>query len=242
MYRSVTEERFSNITLRVRNQVHHENERLSSVIYRLPPMVTRMRPAWRFGERRGGRPKNHTPHPLPRGLSRHGQAADRRTSKSSIRNSLSHFTAKGAHLYAEHSPERFKLFWKYQMRRVTGCTILMIVLTALAQPALARSYLNCSTRKVVMISAPSGDTSSTREEEIAFVIDEAAKTLTFSDNRPLTVTRLDKYWISANRDGIFHELDRRNGTLSYASSITKDGVTTTIVGSGRCEVAPAPMR
>ena len=242
MYQSVTEDRFSNITLRVRNQVHHENERLSSVIYRLPPMVTRMRPAWRFGERRGGRPKNHTPHPLPRGLSRHGQAADRRTSKSSIRNSLSHFTAKGAHLYAEHSPERFKLFWKYQMRRVTGCTVPMIVLTALAQPALARSYLNCSTRKVVMINAPSGDTSSTREEEVAFVIDEATKTLTFSDNRPLTVTRLDKYWISANRDGIFHELDRRNGTLSYASSITKDGVTTTIVGSGRCEVAPAPMR
>ncbi len=118
----------------------------------------------------------------------------------------------------------------------------MIVLTALAQPALARSYLNCSTRKVVMINAPSGDTSSTREEEVPFVIDEATKTLTFSDNRPLTVTRLDKYWISANRDGIFYEFDRRNGTLSYASSITKDGVTTTIVGSGRCEVAPAPMR
>ena len=128
------------------------------------------------------------------------------------------------------------------MRRVTECTVLMIALTALAQPALARSYLNCSSRKVVMISAPSGDTSSTREEEIAFVIDEAAKKLTFSDNRPLTVTRLDKYWISANRDGIFYEFDRRNGTLSYASSITKNGIATTIVGSGRCEVAPAPMR
>ena len=53
------------------------------------------------------------------------EAADRRTSKSSNRNSLSNFTANGAHLYAEHSPERFKLFWKYQMRRVTGCTVLM---------------------------------------------------------------------------------------------------------------------
>jgi hypothetical protein len=42
-------------------------------------------------------------------------------------------------------------------------------LTALVQAALARSYLNCSTRKVVIISAPSGDTSSTREEEVAFV-------------------------------------------------------------------------
>ena len=88
------------------------------------------------------------------------------------------------------------------MKRMTECTVLMIALTALAKPALARSYLNCSTRKVVMISAPSGDTSSTRDEEVAFVIDEAAKKLTFSDSRPLTVTRLDKYWISANRDDI----------------------------------------
>jgi hypothetical protein len=59
-----------------------------------------------------------------------------------------------------------------------------------------------------MISAPSGDTASTREEEIAFVIDEAAIKLPFSDNSPLTVTRLDKYWISANRDGIFYEVNR----------------------------------
>jgi hypothetical protein len=128
------------------------------------------------------------------------------------------------------------------MRRVTECTVLMIALTALAQPALARSYLNCSTRKVVMISAPSGDTSSTREEEIAFVIDEAAKKLTFSDNRPLTVTRLDKYWISANRDGTIYEFDRQDGTLTYASSTMQDGVTTTIVGSGQCAISLAPIQ
>lgn len=118
----------------------------------------------------------------------------------------------------------------------------MIALTAPAQPALARSYLNCSTRKVVMISAPSGDTSSTREEEVAFVIDEAAKKLTFSDNSPLTVTRLDKYWISANRDGIFYEVNRQDGTLTYASSTTQDSVTTTIVGSGQCAILPAPIQ
>ena len=181
-------------------------------------------------------------NPLPRGWSRQGQSAESRTSKSSSRISLSNFTAKGAHFYAEHSPERFKLFWKYQMRRVTECTVLMIALTALAQPALARSYLNCSTRKVAMISAPSGDTSSTREEGIAFVIDEATKKLTFSDNRPLTVTRLDKYWISANRDGIIYEFDRQDGTLTYASSTMQDGVTTTIVGSGQCAISPAPIR
>jgi hypothetical protein len=118
----------------------------------------------------------------------------------------------------------------------------MIALTALAQPALARSYLNCSTRKVVMISMPSGDTSSTKEEDLGFLIDEAAKTLTFSDNRPLTVIRLDNYWISANRDDIFYELNRRDGTLTYAGATTKGSTTTTIVGSGRCEIAPAPMR
>ena len=35
------------------------------------------------------------------------------------------------------------------------------------------------------------------------MIDEVGKKLTFSDNRPLSVTRLDKFWINANRDGIF---------------------------------------
>ena len=82
------------------------------------------------------------------------------------------------------------------MRRVTECVVLMIALTAMAQPAPALSYLSCSTRKVAMISAPSGDTSSTREEAVAFVIDETTKTLTFTDNRPLTVKRLDEYWIN----------------------------------------------
>ena len=128
------------------------------------------------------------------------------------------------------------------MKRVTECVVLMIALSALAQQALARSYLNCSTRKVVMISTPSGETSSTKEEDLGFLIDEAAKTLTFSDNRPLTVTRLDRSWISANRDGIFYEFDRQDGTLTYASSITRDSVTTTIVGSGRCEISPTPTR
>ena len=93
-----------------------------------------------------------------------------------------------------------------------------------------------------MISAPSGDTSSTRDEEVAFVIDEAAKKLTFSDSRPLTVTRLDKYRISASRDDIIYEFDRQDGTLTYAGSTMQDGATITIVGSGRCAISPAPIR
>ena len=128
------------------------------------------------------------------------------------------------------------------MKGMSNCIALMIALAALAQPVLARTYLNCSTRKVVIISAPSGDTLSRRDENLGFWVDDAAKTLTFVDNTSLTVTRLDRAWISADRDGIFYEFDRQGGTLTYAASTTKDDVTTTIVGSGRCEIAAAPMR
>jgi hypothetical protein len=128
------------------------------------------------------------------------------------------------------------------MKGVSECAVLTIALIALAQPALARTYLNCSTRKVVLVSAPAGDTSSAREENLGFWVDDEAKTLAFQDNTPLTVTRLDRSWISADRDGVFYEFDRGNGALSYAGSTIKAGVSTTIVGSGRCEARPAPTR
>jgi hypothetical protein len=69
---------------------------------------------------------------------------------------------------------------------------------------------------------------------LSFVIDEAAKTLTFADGVSLPVTRFDKNWISANRDDIFYEFNRQDGTLSFASATTKNNITSTIVGSGRC--------
>ena len=128
------------------------------------------------------------------------------------------------------------------MNGVSKFAVLTITLATLAQPVLAGTYLNCATRKVVIISGPSGDTSSTSDEDLGFWVDDAVKTLTFLDATPLTIRRLDRSWISADSDGIFYEFNRQDGTLSYASSITKDGVTATIVGSGRCEVAPAPMR
>jgi hypothetical protein len=74
------------------------------------------------------------------------------------------------------------------------------------------------------------------------MIDEATKELMFADDRPLKVTRFDKTWISANRDGIFYELDRQTGILTYASSITQDSVTTSIVGSGQCAILPTSSR
>jgi hypothetical protein len=95
---------------------------------------------------------------------------------------------------------------------------------------------------VVVVSAPSGNTSSAKEDELSFWVDDEAKSLTFQDNTPLTVTRLDRFWISADRDGIFYEFDRRGEILTYASATTKDGVSTTIVGSGRCEASPTQMR
>jgi hypothetical protein len=128
------------------------------------------------------------------------------------------------------------------MKGVSEFAVLMIALATLVQPVLAGTYLNCATRKVAIISGPSGDTWSTSKEDLGFWVDDAAKTLRFLDNTPLTIRRLDRSWISADRNGIFYEFDRQDGTLSYAASITRDGVTTTIVGSGRCEVASAPMR
>jgi hypothetical protein len=124
------------------------------------------------------------------------------------------------------------------MRGVSEYALLTIALAVLAQPALARTQLNCSTRKVVLVSAPTGDTSSAREENLGLWIDDEAKTVTFLDNTRLTVARFDPSWISANRDGVFYELDRRDGTLSYAGSTIKNGVATTIVGSGRCQAPP----
>jgi hypothetical protein len=42
--------------------------------------------------------------------------------------------------------------------------------------------------QVVIISASTGETSSRSEDNLSFVIDDAAKTLTFADGRSLAVT------------------------------------------------------
>ncbi len=117
---------------------------------------------------------------------------------------------------------------------LTRCAVAAIMIVAVPRPVLARTDLHCSTMQVVIVSAPTGETSTRSEENLSFVIDDAAKTLTFADGRSLAVTRLDRNWISANRDDIFYEFDRQSGTLSYATSTTKNNITSTIVGSGRC--------
>jgi hypothetical protein len=122
---------------------------------------------------------------------------------------------------------------------IRGCVFLM-ALTGWTEPALARSYLNCLTKKVVIVDAPRGSTSSSVEEHLGFWIDEAAKTLVLADGTALAVRRFDDHWISAARGDMSYELDRQNGNLTYASSTTKGGSATITIGSGRCKIAAGP--
>jgi hypothetical protein len=76
---------------------------------------------------------------------------------------------------------------------------------------------------------------------LGFWIDEAAKILTRADGMPLTIRRFDDRWISAARGDVSYEFDRQNGSLTYAGSTTKDGVTRIIIGSGQCRIAVGPV-
>jgi hypothetical protein len=122
---------------------------------------------------------------------------------------------------------------------IRECALLMAV-TVWTEPALARSYLNCLTKKVVIVDAPSGSTSSSIEENFGFWIDQTAKTLALADGIPLTVRRFDDHWISAARGDMSYEFDRQNGNLAYASSTTKEGAATIIIGAGQCKIAAGP--
>jgi len=123
---------------------------------------------------------------------------------------------------------------------IRQCALLLMAFTVWAKPALARSYLNCSTKKVVIVDAPTGNSSLSTEENVGFWIDDAAKIMTLADGTPLVVRRFDDRWISAARGDVSYELDRQDGNLTYASSTTKDGTATIIIGSGRCKLAAGP--
>ena len=113
----------------------------------------------------------------------------------------------------------------------------MTAFAALAETASARSYLNCLTKKVVIVDAPNRSTSSSTEENFGFWIDEATKIVTLADGKKLTIRRFDDRWISAASGDVSYELDRQNGNLTYASSTMNDGIATTIIGAGQCKIA-----
>jgi hypothetical protein len=125
---------------------------------------------------------------------------------------------------------------------IRECGLLLTVVAVWTEPALARSYLNCLTKKVIIVDTPRGNTSSSIEEGFGFWIDEVAKSIMLVDGTPLTVRRFDDRWISAARGDLSYEFDRQNGGLTYAGSTMKEGVATITIGSGHCETAAGPAR
>jgi hypothetical protein len=103
---------------------------------------------------------------------------------------------------------------------IQQCALLLVAFTVWAEPVSARNYLNCVSKKVIIVDAPSGSSSLSAEENIGFWIDEAAKIITLSDGGPLIVRRFDDRWISAARSDVSYEIDRQNDILTYASPTT----------------------
>jgi hypothetical protein len=68
--------------------------------------------------------------------------------------------------------------------------VSVLALTAFAlleESAAARDYLHCVSKKVVIVDAPKGTTSSSTEENLGFWIDEATKIVTLADGKKLNV-------------------------------------------------------
>src|SRR5258708_36011198 len=106
---------------------------------------------------------------------------------------------------------------------IRECVLVLTAVAVLEESALARNYLNCLSKKVVIVDAPKGITSSSTEEHFGFWIDEATKIVTLADGKKLNVRRFDDGWISAVSGDVSYELDRQNGNLTYAGSTMKDG-------------------
>jgi hypothetical protein len=122
-------------------------------------------------------------------------------------------------------------------RIIRECTLFLLAVATGSEPALASSYLSCTTKKVIIIGAMSESTSSSVREDLNFWIDDAAKTLVLADGTPLTIRQFGQHWISAVLGDFSYELDRQNGALTYAGSTMKEGTATIIIGSGRCKTA-----
>jgi hypothetical protein len=125
---------------------------------------------------------------------------------------------------------------------ILECVLVVMAFAVLEETALARNYLSCLTKKVTIVDAPKGATSSSIEENVGFWIDEATKIVTLADGKKLDIRRFDDRWISAVSGDVSYELDRQNGNLTYAGSTIQDGIATTIIGAGQCTLATVPAR
>ena len=64
--------------------------------------------------------------------------------------------------------------------------LALAAFVVLEETTLARSYLSCLTKKVLIVHAPKGTTSLSAEENFGFWIDEPTKIVTFADGRCAT--------------------------------------------------------
>jgi hypothetical protein len=78
---------------------------------------------------------------------------------------------------------------RLRRERPRGCRAAAFAV--LEETALARSYLSCLAKKVVIVDAPKGTTSSSAEENFGFWIDEPTNIVTFADGKKLNVRRFD---------------------------------------------------
>jgi hypothetical protein len=125
------------------------------------------------------------------------------------------------------------------MKAASEYVLLTIGLTVLPGPAVARTELNCDVTEVIITSPSADNTSIQKTGQLHFLVDDAAKTLTFLDGKPLHVTQFDQARINADYGDIEFVLDRRDDTLTYAGSNTVGNTTKTIVGSGHCKSMPS---
>jgi hypothetical protein len=114
---------------------------------------------------------------------------------------------------------------------------ILTPLVQVRQTEQTRTQFDCATTKVVITDKAGHRDSVRAEEHVILLVDDVAKTVIFSDGRRLQVIRFDKSWISATSEDVQYEFNRADGALTYAGSTTKDNVTTTIIGSGRCQKA-----
>ena len=78
-----------------------------------------------------------------------------------------------------------------KMKNAILVVFALMVFAVVEQGALARNYLNCLSKKVVIVDAPKGTTSTSTEENFGFWIDEATKIVTLADGKKLNVRRFD---------------------------------------------------
>src|SRR5262245_66445394 len=104
---------------------------------------------------------------------------------------------------------------------ILECVLVVMAFAVLKETALARSYLNCLTKKVAIVDAPKGATSSSIEENFGFWIDEATKIVTLADGKKLNIRSFDERWISSVSYDVYNEHDRESDNRTYAGSTMK---------------------